>query len=385
MDEDELNRLSLEEESDDIPFPGQTDDVSEPIDEDIQHTVGRLLHTQPRRSRIGHRESRRENGSETLTTETIFSKALQAERNHWKERLQMSMHEIDRQHKIIITTQAGLEELVKSLKHSVQKNVIFEEDEDEESTNDIDHEVVSARLIENLKFQVRQLRVRAGVGDVSRSEIEEYRQKQKMMIKEQKEKISQLEDEKESLELDLKHKSEKIAFLQKENVILHRQVQKLQKIVAKYNESHSGANFHLNAVKKASEKSADRSTLSALDLSETLSSASMKRERTYIEGDQLVSYPSPIEESAIIKERLKRNIYSARQAKSSSNNVAQCLRCQALFKPPENTRKSCQFHHKGREIKEQFLDNGKLERVEYKWACCKKPLDAPGCCFGYHV
>ncbi|XP_045181589.2 uncharacterized protein LOC123540553 [Mercenaria mercenaria] len=382
MEEEEFIRMAeLEEETDEAVKAQQNGEAAEPIDEDIQHTVGQLLHLKPNQ-RMVCRDSKR-----NLNTEEIVSKALQAERNHWKERLQMSMHEIDRQHKVILTTQSGLQDLVKSLKHSSQKHVVFDED-DENSNEDLDHEVVSARLIENLKFQVRQLRVRAGISDVSKTEIEESKQKHKMLIKEMKDKIEQLQYEKETLELDQCQKAEKIAYLQKENASLHRQCQKLQKIVAKYNESHSGANFHLNAVDKPKQQLQEkmrekRYSMTSYDSSEN--GSSVVRERTYVEGDQLVSYPSSLEESAIIKDRLKRNIYSARAGNYRSSNVAQCLRCQTLFKPAENTHKSCQFHHKGREIKQQFQDNGKLEKVLYKWACCKKPLEAPGCCFGYHV
>lgn len=386
MEEEEFERVTeLEEETDEAVKLQQNGEAKEPIDEDIQHTVGELFHTQSnQRNRMIKRDSRRD-----TDIEAIVSKALQAERNHWKERLQMSMHEIDRQHKIILSTQTGLQELVKSLKHTSHKHVVFDEEEEEGTTEDLDHEVVSARLVETLKFQVRQLRVRAGITDVSQTEIEQSKQKHKMLVRELKDKVEQLEDEKETMELDLTQKAEKIAYLQKENAALHKQIQKLQRIVAKYNESHSGANFHLNTVEKPIEKmqheklQEKRHSLASFESTE--SGSSTVRERTYVEGDQLVSYPYPIEESAIIKDRIKRNIYSARKGDYRSSNVAQCLRCQKLFKPAENTHRSCQFHHKGREIKEQFQENGKLEKVLYKWACCKKPLDSPGCCFGYHV
>jgi chromosome segregation ATPase len=301
----------------------------------------------------------------------------------------MSMHEIDRQHKVILTTQGGLQELVKSLKHLTMKHVVFnEEEEDDDSNDDLDHEVVTARLMENLKFQVRQLRVKAGVSDVSKTEIEESKQKHRMLVKELKAKAESLQDEKETLELDLRDKNEKIAFLTKENAALYRQCQKLQKIITKYNETHCGANFHLNAMDKPKEilydkKLEKRYSTTSYDSSE--STLSTVRERTYVEGDQLATYPSSLEESAIIKDRLKRSIYSARNGDYRSSNVAQCIRCQKLFKPVENTHKSCQFHHKGREIKEKFQENGKLEKVLYKWSCCKKPLDSPGCCYGFHI
>ena len=384
-EEEEANvKAELQEETDEVLKHQQNGESSEPIDDDIQHTVGQLLNSKSKqRHNIVRRDSKRD-----LSIEEIVSKALQAERNHWKERLQMSMHEIDRQHKVILTTQGGLQELVKSLKHSTMKHVVFNEEEEDDSNDDLDHEVVTARLIENLKFQVRQLRVRAGVSEVTKTEIEESKQKHRTLVKELKGKVDSLNDEKETLELDLSQKAEKIAFLTKENATLHRQCQKLQKIIAKYNETHSGANFHLNAMDKPKEtlhdkKREKRYSTTSYDSSE--SSLSTVRERTYVEGDQLASYPSSLEESAIIKDRLKRSIYSARNGDYRSSNVAQCIRCQKLFKPCENTYKSCQYHHKGREIIEKFQENGKLEKVVYKWSCCKKSLESPGCCFGFHI
>lgn len=230
---------------------------------------------------------------------------------------------------------------------------------------------------------MRQLKLKAGVPHTSKTEFEEAITKQRMTITELREKIKSLKKDIEKLESEIVQKCDRISGLQRENTSLHKQILKQQKIIDKYNESHSGANFHLNNVNIPST-SDKLSSLSTLELSES-SGVSTVRERTYIEGDQLTSYPTPSEESAIIKERLKKNIYSVRKGDSRSSNVAQCLRCQTLFKPAENTYKSCRFHHKGREIKEQFDNHGKLEKVVYKWACCKKPLETPGCCYGYHV
>lgn len=227
------------------------------------------------------------------------------------------------------------------------------------------------------------MKLRAGVPHTTKTEYEEAQMKQKMVISELREKLKITKRQNEALESEISQNSEKITFLQKENNSLHKQIHKLQKIVEKYNENHSGANFHLNNV-SAPSTSDKQSLLSTLELSDS-NGTSYVRERTYIEGDQLKSYPTPSEENAIIKDRLKKNIYSVRKGDSRSSNVAQCLRCQILFKPAENTYKSCKFHHKGREIKEQFDSHGKLEKVLYKWACCKKPLETPGCCFGYHV
>ncbi|XP_052763442.1 uncharacterized protein LOC128205667 [Mya arenaria] len=363
-----------------VSMTTNTTETREPIDDDILHTVGRLFHVRPQQStNKGKKES----------TEEIVRRALQAERNHWKERLHMSMLEIDRQHKVILTTQSGLQELVRSLKQALKRNSIMEEEVDE----DLDNETVALRLLENLKFQVRQLKVKAGVADVSKNDFEDAQNKNRQIITELRDKLKALEKEKKSNDHEIQRQTEKIVHLQKENSSLHRQLMRMQKIVQKYNEGHNGANFHLNnvdaPVKETSRHDYERKTghtnsVSTLELTDSNGSSHI-RERTYVEGDQLVSYPNPNEENAIIKDRLRKNIYSARQGDNRSSNVAQCSRCHVLFKPGENTHKSCRFHHKGREIKEQFDTHGRLEQVLYKWACCKKSLESPGCCFGYHV
>ncbi|KAH3859790.1 uncharacterized protein LOC127871991 [Dreissena polymorpha] len=360
---------------------------TEPIDEDIQHTVLRLFHVKTQTNNL--MKGRKEGYDE------IVRRALQAERNHWKDRLQMSMQEIDRHHKVILAMQSGLQELVKSLRYTLQRNVIYE-DEEEEEDEDLDNATIALRLMENLKFQVKQLKVKAGVTDVSKNDYESAQNKQKVIIKDLKEKVKNLEQQRETYDQELTQKAEKIVFLQKENVSLHKQLTRLQKIVQKYNESHSGANFHLHnmdaqavhevrgEMRGEMDKRASMNSLSTFELSDG-GHGGMVRQRTYIEGDQMVSYPTPQEENAIIKDRLRKNIYSARKGDNRSNNVAQCIRCHALFKPAENNHKSCRFHHKGREIMEQFDSHGKLEKTVYKWACCKKSIDTQGCCFGYHV
>ena len=352
------------------------------IDDDIQHTVGRLLTIRPQNNNLlkGKKEP----------LEAIISRAIQEERNQWKERLQLSMLEIDRQHKVILATQTALQNLVKPLRYSLQKNTILEEEEDEESGAEMDQGRTIARLLDDLKFQVKQLKVKAGLNESSKLDVEERQSKQRQSLVHLKETVSRLEEEKEELERDLSKNIDKVVWLSKENSTLLKQVQKLQSIVARYNENHSGSAFHLNMVETPHHKSAntrDRETLwtSPGTMDSLVSSVGHMRERTYVEGDQMHSYPAPREESDIIKDRLRKNIYSVRKGGQRSTSVSQCLRCQTLFKPSENNHKACRFHHKGREIKEKFDINGRIEKVVYKWACCKKNLESPGCCFGYHV
>lgn len=71
------------------------------IDDDIHHTVGRLFQVRPQQNNLttGRKDS----------LEEIVQNALQAERNHWKQRLHLSMQEIDRQHKVSLAVQAGLQ------------------------------------------------------------------------------------------------------------------------------------------------------------------------------------------------------------------------------------------------------------------------------------
>jgi hypothetical protein len=93
--------------------------------------------------------------------------------------------------------------------------------------------------------------------------------------------------------------------------------------------SDGGAKFHLNEVKNDDSRSLNTGR------SGKISTAPLSfRQRTYIEGDWLKSYPDPSDESAILKSRLQSQIYSNRNGHSKMG-VAQCLRCQKLFKPKD--------------------------------------------------
>ncbi|KAK3586921.1 hypothetical protein CHS0354_008517 [Potamilus streckersoni] len=331
------------------------------IDDDIQHTVGMILAVNPQRNNLI-------NGKKNQLDEVI-TKTLQAERNQWKERLQTAMHEIDRQHRILLNTQREIQELMKGIQSNLKRSTpsILEEDE-EEGDREMDQEFIMHRFIESLKFQIRQLKVKAGVVNASMADFEKAHTKHQHSIQALEESLEKLKWQNKDYQIQIEEKNHKIVWLTSELKSLKREAQKLQLIVKRYNESHNGSNFHFNEMEiPRTARLLDKSPTSGLSI----------RERTYVEGDQLLSYPVPGEEMSMWKLRLKKQIYSNRNG-NSHTGVAQCLRCQQFFKPPENHYKACQFHHKGREIKEHYDENGKLERVVYKWSCCRKPLDAPG-------
>ncbi|KAL3889848.1 hypothetical protein ACJMK2_002175 [Sinanodonta woodiana] len=339
------------------------------IDDDIQHTVRVILAVNPQHNNLI-------NGKKNQLNEVV-TKMLQAERNQWKERLQTAMHEIDHQHRILLNTQREIQELIKGIQSSLKRSTpsILEEDEEEEGDREMDQEFIMHRFIDSLKFQIRQLKVKAGVVDVSMADFEKAHAKHQHSVHALEESLEKLKSQNKDYHIQIEEKNHKIMWLTSELKSLKKEAQKLQQIVKHYNESHNGTNFHLNEMETPqTARSLDKSPTTALPI----------RERTYIEGDQLVSYPVPGEEMAMWKLRLKKQIYSNRNG-NSHTGVAQCLRCQQFFKPQENHYKACQFHHKGREIKEHYDENGKLARVVYKWSCCRKPLDVPGCVSGYHV
>lgn len=68
-----------------------------------------------------------------------------------------------------------------------------------------------------------------------------------------------------------------------------------------------------------------------------------------------------------------------------STHLSKCLRCNKLFKPPDNHKLACCYHSKGKKRMERYDDSGKLIRVTYNWQCCNKGMDNAGCCFGPHV
>lgn len=369
MTEERMRKISIHMEQDIMdlsPSSSIKDYEGIQVDDDIIHTVTKLLN-------FG------KNGM--ISPENIditICKLLQAERNHWKEKNDIAMSEIDRQHKETLVNQVTLQNLMdllhlnkRKLSHASLKidNSILEEN------TSID------AMLDSLKYKIINLKQMAGVID----EKDEAEPQDKMLkysdrdIEYLKNAIAKAHWEKESVQTQLTDRENEIKWLTNEldNVKMH--LHKLQEVVKKYNEAHSGAKFHLNEVKNDDSRSLNTGR------SGKISTAPLSfRQRTYIEGDWLKSYPDPSDESAILKSRLQSQIYSNRNGHSKMG-VAQCLRCQKLFKPKDNSSKSCRYHPKGREITEQYDPNGKLVHVLYKWACCKRVLDSAGCAHGHHV
>ncbi|KAK3088745.1 hypothetical protein FSP39_023199 [Pinctada imbricata] len=338
------------------------------VDDDILHTVEKLFNF-GKTGAIAYD-----------TIQDILGKAIQAERNHWKERLNSAMQEIERQHKILLNEQISLQNLVgmcgddriPSSRRDDKPETIQEETSQNES-------VSTEQLLENLKFKIahlKQIAIAVQGKDSptlrTRDPLKKYSDKD---LRYMKNALAKIHFEKEALENKLLEREKEMKWLQHELDAVKSQLKKLQVIVKQYNSDHTGANFHLNEVAQMSPSSRGR-----MEKANT----PMKRERTYIEGDQLQSYPVPSEEVAVWKLRLQSNIYSARKG-NARTGITQCLRCHKLFKPTDNNSKSCKYHNKGREIKEQYDSNGRLLHVVYKWACCKKGLDSAGCTTGHHI
>lgn len=281
------------------------------------------------------------------------------------------MQEIERQHKILLAEQSSLQDLCGMIDESKATNSGKPVEEIPEEN------LTTEQLLQNLKFKIEHLKQISSYMDQSKDlgpisdKFPSKKKYSEMDIKFMKNAIAKIHFEKESLQSKLSEKENENKWLQRELNGVKNQLFKLQDIVKEYNEDHQGAQFHLNQV-----EASPRQSLRA--------SARVKRERTYIEGDQMQSYPLPQEESALWKLRLRSQIYSSRKG-NVRTGVTQCLRCQKLFKPSDNGPKACRFHNKGREIKEQYDEHGKLLNVVYKWACCKKGLDTVGCSTGFHI
>lgn len=97
---------------------GHSNENHDLIDDDIQHTVDRLFQVRPQQNNLT--KGRKEN------LEEIVQHALQAERNHWKQRLHMSMQEIDRQHKATLAIQSGLQVMYRTGYINLQKQIFSE-------------------------------------------------------------------------------------------------------------------------------------------------------------------------------------------------------------------------------------------------------------------
>ncbi|GFR75788.1 hypothetical protein ElyMa_005783700 [Elysia marginata] len=317
--------------------------------------------------------------------------ALQAERNGWKQRLQHTLHEIDREHRASIEVESALQELVVSLGLTPPP---------ESPTSGRR----SSDAIRSLQHYIHQLQARAETAADTTA--------QQAALAKLREAGKRMEAEKAELAAELREKIRESAWQTKELNATRSQLSKLRQIVLNYNQSHS-TNFHLEEESVDSAAVAFAGGRARSDplhggypgppgtASGTLGMAA--RERTYVEGDQVNYYSTTGEEIAVWKLRNRRTRGgdgsggdgSSRSVGGGSGGVSkshtggkvvtQCLRCNQFFKGAENTGKSCRYHKKGRQIREQYDNSGRLLRVLYTWACCKKGLDAPGCTYGCHI
>ncbi|KAJ8322096.1 hypothetical protein KUTeg_000567 [Tegillarca granosa] len=252
--------------------------------------------------------------SQEAMEETI-GKAVQAERNHWKAILKSSELEKESFHKIIRKNQDSLQRLMNSLKfswrapkkESSQLPETIQEDQALE-TDIVTENLATDSILKSLKFRVDQLKL-------------------------------------------LADKDKEIKWLQKEVSSAKNHAAKLDKIINNYNENHTGANFHLDGVELETDRSSSRKE----------KQTTVKKERTYIEGDPVTSLPSTQGGSSNVE-----------NVKNFSNQERIIIR-------------HVDFIRKGREIKEHYDDSGKLVNVDYKWACCKNGLESRGCAYGFHV
>ncbi|XP_046584273.1 uncharacterized protein LOC124291338 [Haliotis rubra] len=318
------------------------------IDDDIQRRVQALLN-----NKQSHNENQASSTDEEYIDdlEVTLKKVLQAERNHWKEKLQSSMQEIDKQHKMILSAQSELQALADDV-GVVPHNDVEDDYSSWGSSKD---------LVKCLQDYIHELQ---------KAKTETLRDPPPPVVDlKLKSAISSLKKEKTEQLATIASQNNQIRWLQTELNSYKHKVSKYRKIVKNYNEQTS-SHFHLDDIetsKKVPNQQIEK----------------QGGERVYVEGEQL-TYPNPNDEIASWTQRSNQKGRDAPRG-SPRAGISQCLRCQKLFKQNENTKLACRFHKKGREIKEQYDDSGRLCRVVYKWACCKKVLDSPGCSYGFHV
>ncbi|KAL8567385.1 hypothetical protein ACOMHN_001773 [Nucella lapillus] len=283
---------------------------------------------------------------------------MQLERNGWKEKLHTTLQEIDRHHRASIAVQCSLQDLVDNL--GIVPLISPRSDSSNNGRQSTD-------IIAALQTYVHDLQ--ATVVKANRDTSLHVKLKNMQVS------LTQLEKEKSEHVSTINEKSKEIHWLQKELNGIKHQLHKLRKIVLNYNESHS-SKFHLDDVEMPKDALPEGTLRGANTLS---------RERTYVEGDQLDYFATPGEEIALWKLRAKQHVTYPRGRANMRTGIAQCLRCQQLFKHNENNAMACRYHKKGREIREQYDNTGRLTKVVYKWACCKRGLDVPGCTYGYHI
>ncbi|XP_060065864.1 uncharacterized protein LOC132546169 [Ylistrum balloti] len=339
------------------------------VDDDITHTVANLL------------DVNRDIEDYEELVENV-GKTLQAERNLWKQRLNAAMQEIDRQHKIILSHGAMMQELQSLLYIEPPKNSKPEQILEDEVLEDTQS---SDAVMQDLKSKIKHLKQLAGVTDdiLPKDPKDKMAKYSELDFKYLKNAIANLHWEKDSLQSKIDERDNEILWLKGELQNTTAQLTKMQDIVTSYNASHAGIGFHLENMESDDVSEIEKSSRQT-SKQQTSKCTPSTKERRYVEGDQILSYPVGKEEVAFWKTRLKANVYSNKGG-NSRTGVAQCLRCNRLFKPSDNNSKACMFHSKGREIKEIYGDNGKILNVNYKWACCKKGLESKGCSHGFHI
>ncbi|RUS81223.1 hypothetical protein EGW08_011017 [Elysia chlorotica] len=319
--------------------------------------------------------------------------ALQAERNGWKQRLQHTLHEIDREHRASIEVESALQDLIVSLGLTPPP---------ESPTSGRR----SSDAIRTLRRYIQQLQTQAEQAADTTA--------QHAALAKLRDAMRRVEQEKAELAAELRERAREAAWQAKELNATRSQLGKLRQIVLNYNQSHS-TNFHLEeesvdapaAVRARSDPLYNGGGMGGMYPAPPGTTSGIlgltARERTYVEGDQVNYYSTTGEEIAVWKLRNRRTRGGDGSGGDASNRslgggsggmskghaggkaVTQCLRCNQFFKGAENTGKSCRYHKKGRQIREQYDTTGRLLRVLYTWACCKKGLDAPGCTYGCHI
>ncbi|XP_050389521.1 uncharacterized protein LOC126808653 [Patella vulgata] len=311
------------------------------------------------------RETETEESGEKSFIDTVCQ-LLQAERNHWKERVQNSLQEINKQHRTVLATRASLQELVNSVYPPSNRPGSVESKQQNASD-----------LITKLRFYIRD--TKSAKDRVARDNI---LQSEVVILKED---LSRINLEKEDHLQTISNLNKEILWLQRELVSVKQKLEQVRKIVKNYNEARSSS-FHLDDVVPQDVEIKDG------DHDCEQFQINITRERTYHEGDQTLPDTTPREAFSIMKLRERQMTNISKQSNDVSTmkrtfkmGIGKCLRCQKLFRSSENNNMACRFHRKGREITECYNNHGKLLRVVYKWACCKKPLDTSGCNHGYHI
>ena len=335
------------------------------VDDDINHTITKLVQDN-------------QNVSVEAMTQTLCE-AVQAERNHWKHKVNSAIQEINRQHKLLLAHQTHLQDFT-TLLNLPQKLVTKPELIPEDSIVSGTGTPSTESIVSNLRRKIKHIQHLAGITDESEvtepgADTARYSEQD---LKYLKNAVAKYHWENESAQAKVKEREQEVEWLKSELDMVNNNYRKLQGIITQYNSTHAGASFHLEVsnepIKEEVEVESYRSKSTARMNSDI-------KVRKYVEGERLFSCPGGKDDPDFWRRRQHAN----NKKSLSRTGVAKCLRCNKLFKPSDNSHKSCKYHSKGREIKEMYDSNGKIVNVSYKWACCKKGIDALGCTYGPHM